>query len=235
MANRRKFLAGLGALASGSAAAVGTGAFSSVSAQRSINVGVADDSDALLALDAKTSGDDTNDNADYAEETNNAISINITSSNSNLNQNPSGVNEGTTNIYDIFTVTNQGTQNAFVYVDPSTLPQAVKPDGDNDGETEYGETEGQVYLDPQGTDLPNASSSSTGENGRLSLTGVYGNSGDPTNGFASASAYNPEDLTLTPGDSFDFGLVIKADGKNFPSSISFDIVADADLAADLSS
>jgi len=48
--NRRKFIATLGAAATGTSAAVGTGAFTSVSANRAVNVRVADDSNALLGL-----------------------------------------------------------------------------------------------------------------------------------------------------------------------------------------
>jgi hypothetical protein len=48
--NRRKFIATLGAAATGTSAAVGTGAFTSVSADRSVNVRVADDSNAFLGL-----------------------------------------------------------------------------------------------------------------------------------------------------------------------------------------
>ncbi|MYL16822.1 hypothetical protein GLW36_09220 [Halorubrum terrestre] len=51
MTNRRKFLAGVGALATGSAAAVGTGAFTSVSANRTVNVALADDSNAFVGLE----------------------------------------------------------------------------------------------------------------------------------------------------------------------------------------
>lgn len=50
MAKRRKFLAGLGALASGSAAAVGTGAFTSVEAERNIDIETAGDKSALLQI-----------------------------------------------------------------------------------------------------------------------------------------------------------------------------------------
>ena len=55
MANRRKFLAGLGALASGSAAAVGTGAFTTASAERTMEVRVADDSAGYVGLYATDS------------------------------------------------------------------------------------------------------------------------------------------------------------------------------------
>ena len=47
---RRKFVVGLGALASGSAAAMGTGAFSSAQAERSVSVTVADDRSGYIEL-----------------------------------------------------------------------------------------------------------------------------------------------------------------------------------------
>jgi hypothetical protein len=47
---RRKFLIGAGSLAAGGATALGSGAFTSVQADRSVNVRVADDSNALLGL-----------------------------------------------------------------------------------------------------------------------------------------------------------------------------------------
>ncbi|WP_127118225.1 hypothetical protein [Halorubrum sp. PV6] len=48
---RRKFVIGLGALASGAAAATGTGAFSSMTAERDATLSVVDDSSALVALE----------------------------------------------------------------------------------------------------------------------------------------------------------------------------------------
>ena len=51
--NRRRLIAALGAAASGSTV-LGTGAFTSVSAGRSVSVNVADDANALLALRDKT-------------------------------------------------------------------------------------------------------------------------------------------------------------------------------------
>lgn len=62
MAKRRKFLAGLGALASGSAAAVGTGAFTSVEAERNIDIETAGDESALLQIMPNDSYD-----GDYSE------------------------------------------------------------------------------------------------------------------------------------------------------------------------
>ena len=48
--NRRKFIAALGAATAGTSAAAGTGAFTSVSADRSVSVQVANDSNAFLGL-----------------------------------------------------------------------------------------------------------------------------------------------------------------------------------------
>lgn len=50
MAKRRKFLAGIGALASGSAAAMGTGAFTTASAERQVQINVASDSQGYVGL-----------------------------------------------------------------------------------------------------------------------------------------------------------------------------------------
>ena len=55
--DRRKFVLGVGALAAGGAAAVGSGAFTSVEADRDVSVSVADDADALLALRDETDGE----------------------------------------------------------------------------------------------------------------------------------------------------------------------------------
>ena len=57
--NRRNFVIGLGALSAGGAATIGTGAFSSVAANREISVEVADDSEAYLTLQSES---------EYAEE-----------------------------------------------------------------------------------------------------------------------------------------------------------------------
>ena len=56
---RRKFVIGMGALATGSAAAVGTGAFNFARVDRDVDVSVADDSSAFLGLESTS---------DYAEE-----------------------------------------------------------------------------------------------------------------------------------------------------------------------
>lgn len=71
---RRKFLIGAGSLAAGSAAAMGTGAFTSVEANRTVNVKVAGDANAYLGLSKTTD----NSNSDYAEiTTNGELQVNL--------------------------------------------------------------------------------------------------------------------------------------------------------------
>lgn len=98
---RRKFLTGVGALAAGSAAAVGTGAFTSVRAERNINVAVAGDNEAYLALDASVS--------DYAEETGNTLELQFDGSNSGQNGQGLNANADTT-FQNVMRIENQGTE-----------------------------------------------------------------------------------------------------------------------------
>ena len=81
--NRRNVLVGLGTIVAGGGAALGTGAFSSVEADRTVNVNVAGDSSAFLQFDPSVSG--------YAENTEGTLQINLDangpSSGSGLNAN----------------------------------------------------------------------------------------------------------------------------------------------------
>jgi len=115
---RRKFVIGLGALASGSAAAVGTGAFTSVTATRDIDVEVADDASAYLRLQG-TGGA----NSDYVTDDGDGgtLAISLDESNSgSVSGGGEGVNpDAVTEIDDLFTVENQGTQEVTVSISKS--------------------------------------------------------------------------------------------------------------------
>jgi hypothetical protein len=121
MTNRRKFLAGIGALASGSAAAVGTGAFTSVSANRSIAVDTAGDNNAFLAIEA----DNTENANEYVDTSGGAVSLDFTNTNnSGYPGGGSGVNENATTVFDdLLNITNQGTQTVIVGHRQSFAPQ----------------------------------------------------------------------------------------------------------------
>ena len=106
MTNRRKFLAGLGALASGSAAAVGTGAFTSTAATRSVSVDVAGDSNAFLGIEP---GD-----SPYAYTENGQLVLDFDGS----EVSGDGVNtDAFTKFNSLFTVTNNGPNTTAVWLD----------------------------------------------------------------------------------------------------------------------
>ena len=122
MPKRRKFLAGLGSIAAGGAAAMGTGAFTSVSANRGLSVQVDDDADSLLGIIKEDSK-----NADaYVNDSGNQLSIDIST-----NVDPpsgggrNGVNDNAyTIIRRLFEVKNQGSQEVYVWAEG--LPSEVR-------------------------------------------------------------------------------------------------------------
>jgi hypothetical protein len=104
---RRQVLAALGAVSGSSALLTGTGAFTSVSADRAVSVSVADDSDAFLAL-APSSGP----NGTFATETGGTLALDFSDTDAG------GEGLGTDSVYefdDVFRVENQGTQPVYVW------------------------------------------------------------------------------------------------------------------------
>ena len=240
---RRNLLIGMGSLTVGGAATIGTGAFTSVEASRSVSVSVADDSEAFLRLAKVGSGDDQNANREYAETSDGVISIDVSDSNNSGfgGTNPNGLNpDSTTRIFDIFTVQNQGTQNVAVYVDADEGVRLSSSSSDNDVSSGavsdgvvYENSDGDtVYVDPQATDRPNGDYDSPirGVGGEISLTHIY-DSGFP----GSTDMYGLDEYTLASGESFDFGLWFEVDGDptGFSNDISITLSASAEHAADL--
>ncbi|UWG51843.1 DUF1102 family protein [Halalkaliarchaeum sp. AArc-CO] len=109
---RRKFVIGLGSLAAGGAAAMGSGAFSSVEAERDLVVEAAGDAGGLLGIEPA----DTPNGDAYAEVDDGIVSIDLTTT-SGVAGAPDGVNDQAfTVIDDILTITNQGSQEIVVGV-----------------------------------------------------------------------------------------------------------------------
>ena len=107
---------GLGTAAGG--LAIGTGAFTSVTADRDVTVEVAGDADAFLALDPL----DNPGNGEYAEidDTTGEFSLNLTETDAG----GSGLNpEAVTAADDVFEVRNQGTEEIELTLTPDT-PEA---------------------------------------------------------------------------------------------------------------
>ena len=187
---RRKFIIGTGALAAGSAAAVGSGAFTSVSAARSVDVAVAGDQSALLALApcdgpngeyATANGADPDgDNSDALSEIgeNYEFELNIPDLNPNA----------FTRLDNVFTVTNQGTQPVVVYIEES---------GDETAAADIGVRRGQLNT---AKSLPTEDTGPGGD-------GIYGedvfdvsNPGEP--GYGSLG------IKLDEGKSVKLGVYV---------------------------
>ena len=121
---RRKFLIGTGALASGSAAAVGTGAFTSVEADRSIAIETAGDANAFLSFEKATDGsDNVYPNAqEYVELTeDNTLSLDFTQSDDTQGA-ASGINKNAKSTFDnLFDIQNNGTQDVVLSVESDLI------------------------------------------------------------------------------------------------------------------
>lgn len=120
---RRQLLAGIGALAAGGSAALGTGAFTAASADRDVSVTVAGDASAYVALESQS---------EYAIQTANGLKLDFSQT---VSGGGSGVGEDS--FYQIgkdsdgsdaiFTLTNQGTQE--VEITPQFEEQFFDSDG----------------------------------------------------------------------------------------------------------
>jgi hypothetical protein len=102
---RRKYLAALGSLAAGGAAGIGTGAFTTVKADRGVTVDIVGDSQAYLALNP------TGDRASTTPE--GELNLDFASSDEGSN----GLNpNGATQFHDVFSIKNQGDNDVVVGV-----------------------------------------------------------------------------------------------------------------------
>jgi hypothetical protein len=173
---RRKFIAGVGSLAAGAAAVTGTGAFSTVTAERSMEVQVQTDQNAYVGI----SGD-----SDYTTQTNGTLEINLDD-----NGTGKGLNaNATTEFTDLITVTNQGTDLALVWLNLNNLNAQIGPDpGTNDGSYVT------AYLSMQDSAIANGTGAGMDGGGGTSAT--MGTSGSP----------GDWGVFVPPGESVDIAL-----------------------------
>ncbi len=200
---RRKFLFGIGTVAAGGAAAMGTGAFTSVSANRSLTIETADDADALLALEAEA----TPNGNEYVDENGGAISIDISTADGD------GVNDDArTIVRNLFQATNNGTQNVYVWAEG--LPEGVSMFHDDDSGENYKKT-GAGNNQGAFSDTSNLNPDDPAD------------ANDPQN----PGGYEAAPL-LAPGDTLDnIGLSIDTTGGevDFDADISIKAVAESEV------
>jgi hypothetical protein len=194
MANRRKFLAGLGALASGSAAAVGTGAFTSVQAQRAVDVSVATDANSYLSLQA------TGDRA--TTDSNNQLKIDLASSNNGSQ----GLNPDARSAFtDIFTIKNQGDNDVLIAVGTEADSVYVNGDSQSNSSPHIADTSGVstfVYDEENGSGPglgPTADNFTMGidSGGRVDLDKKF-----------DSATFQDSDRLVTPGESVSVDLTV---------------------------
>lgn len=123
---RRKFLIGAGSLAAGSAAAVGTGAFTSVAADRTLSINVAGDASAFLSISkARATNGNVYPNAqEYVEgdPQSGTVSLDFTQADDSEVSSASGINEDAKSIFDnLLDITNNGTQDVVLSVDSDLI------------------------------------------------------------------------------------------------------------------
>jgi hypothetical protein len=103
---RRKFIAAMGSLTAAGAAGLGTGAFTSVEADRQVDVQVASDANAYLGLDNSGANNDA-----YFDASGDEYAVNFAGSGNS----GTGVNPNADTVAEsVFTIENQGTQEVTV-------------------------------------------------------------------------------------------------------------------------
>jgi hypothetical protein len=189
MANRRNVLIGLGGLVAAGGAALGTGAFTTVTAERTVNIQTTGDASAFLALEAADRPDDTGTNIsdnstgvnqnEYVREEGGEIVISLdgnTGTDGDADDNSTGLNQrAKTRFEDLVTVTNNGTQTV------NQLTLAMSSSGLNE------------------TEVDNIFSFPISEGGSEVSSGISNDS----DVLADVS-----DQDLSPGESINFGLLI---------------------------
>ncbi|WP_141212912.1 hypothetical protein [Halorubrum sp. Ea1] len=204
MTKRRKFLAGLGALATGSAAAMGTGAFSTVSAERTVSIEVTGDANAYLGLEASSQ---------YSKFDNkNRLQVSLNKLNKNAR----------TEITDIFTVRNNGNQDVAIFIDDGSYafggqnPAAEKPSKSNFDQTlrDNGIVNDGFYDDDLDTEDINSGDA---------LPSAYRDFDASTGNFSQNPTYrsvfdsNTYDHIISPGNSLSPDYYIDLDKSDVNS------------------
>jgi len=188
---RRKFVIGMGALASGSAAAVGTGAFSSQLAERNVSVDVVDDAESLLSLQP----------GEYAELNDDTLSIDFTTTDE---ESETGLSPNATMFFrDVFTIKNQTDNDILIQV--SSEDDLENVDGVEEAII-FEDEAGGGFTSGAGTDAEPAGDSL--DHGGID---VGGNAGMLTTSNSSDVERGP---ILEPGDYMRVGFYFKTESPS---------------------
>ncbi|RLM54013.1 hypothetical protein DVK02_11340 [Halobellus sp. Atlit-31R] len=225
---RRKLLIGMASLAAGGAATVGTGALSSVQAQRKINGTIVGDEKAYLEIN----GYDTSENSFAVETSGNELSLNFgrdgdydkfNDSNTVGNDEAEGLNPDAISSFDrVFRIQNDGTEPLHVYIEDSLEDVSwygTRADGEsypNDGEP----TLDQVNLGAGGNSIE-------GRSNAVTLLPFDEEAVDDNGNALDDSGDDPGVSELDVGVVFDLRGQTST-GDVFGSDDNFTIIADDD-------
>lgn len=135
-------MVGLGGLVAGGGALIGTGAFTTVEAERTVNISTAGDGSAFLGLEPARAGGNFVDNS-----TDNTIAINLDGTDSN-NGNASGLNENARTRFErLVDITNNGTQD-ITTIEFEIAETALGDDASKDHEEAFKIATGEDTLNP---------------------------------------------------------------------------------------
>lgn len=129
---RRHVLGGIAVVATGSTAALGTGAFSSMQADRSVAVEVAGDDNGFIAIrKAADAESDPGANSEaYVDTSGHTVALDFSSGNDAEDLGDGFNLNSVTRIHDLLEIQNQGTQSVFISVDLAGMG-FVDPAGNN--------------------------------------------------------------------------------------------------------
>ena len=114
--NRRNFIIGIGAVTAAGGAAIGTGAFDSVEAERTVTLEVEDDASGYLGLEVI---EDEPNSIEYADGQGDTLNIDINSFNDSDSGEGDGIAPDTEFIADnVFRLSNNGTNDVHVAFSP---------------------------------------------------------------------------------------------------------------------
>jgi hypothetical protein len=189
MPNRRSVLIGLSGVVAGGGALFGTGAFTTVTAERAVSVETAGDASALLQLTGNEDyGDDDTDVAEHVSTTDTGT-LQLTFDSINRN--------AVTRFDDLLSVANQGTQEIKLYVNVDAGEEGVDP------------IYGQGYTNDGPLDVLYGGTYTADADGQGDSDSIVGGNVNQT------PRANP--LTLDSGDSATLTVVIDTRGTGSQS------------------
>ena len=208
---RRQFILGLGAASTGGSALIGSGAFTSVAAERDIAVDVVGDEDAFLRLGpCRDDEGDAKPNGAYVDTTDGLLSISLSDDNENSPPDGSGVNNhALSKFHNVFEICNHGTQPVCVNFGVSG--------------------EGSIPQIPEGADVPDRFEFGPGDDAVVFYKN--GNEND-TIGIESSDPDTPEAFELDVGECQCIGFNVRAfgfdSGDDLFADLDLTIIADAE-------